>query len=205
MAIEPERRAEIDRARTEGRVQGRRDSANVASGLIGLAAIVGAAWWIGRESNKPQVVDINAGKSTQPPVSAPRPEYNPVPNTAVKPVDSGISGAKGLDFSISRGETTRINTPSVVGGDVKVNGVPAYDNNENTGLVVVVKDSADITAPWGASGFAFKGEDPVVQQLVDQAVTEMRQAGCANGKGCSGGVTVLEFKGGKLNDVTPRR
>lgn len=70
----------------------------------------------------------------------------------------------------------------VISGDVKVNGVPIYDNNEKTFLVINVKkgNSIDVNSDWMAWFTNAYSEDLIVQAVQTQFPTWTRQSSNLN-------------------------
>lgn len=84
--------------------------------------------------------------------------------------------------ALSPGQSQTFEANSVVVGDVKVNGVPYYDSNENSGLVIVLLQEAEVGAEWGATVYRTGsiGEARALQSSIADA---LKQLGC-NGR-CS--------------------
>lgn len=78
----------------------------------------------------------------------------------------------------------------VCSGDVAVNGDPIYDNDPNTGLVIVVPQGkhAELLARYGAS--CHPANAGALTQVRDQWVADMQERGCVSG--CDS-VDVVEF------------
>lgn len=106
------------------------------------------------------------------------------------------------DISMSNGETRRLPAGSVGKGDVRVNGEALYDNREETGLVFVLTEDANVEAPWGANiqviKNCFEGADVARNRIVSLFVSQLRESGC--GSRCDS-VDVVYAPGGKQANV----
>lgn len=99
-----------------------------------------------------------------------------------------------VDHEMKAGETYKAQDGSMIKGDVLVNGVRLFDDNERTGLIVELHEAATITAPWGAN-VSLVGMDQTTRNAVfGQGVEEMKAKGCVNG--CDR-VDVVKYPGGK--------
>lgn len=99
-----------------------------------------------------------------------------------------------VDHEMKSGETFRARDGSMIKGDVSVNGVRLYDDNENTGLIVELHQDAEITALWGANVSEVGADQTTRNAVFGQAVEEMKAKGCVNG--CDR-VDVVKYPGGQ--------
>lgn len=95
--------------------------------------------------------------------------------TSVKVVVVDGTSHVTCDVSLPKGAKALVPAGCVVSGDVAVNGKALYDSDQTTGLVVIVKSSVEVFAPFGAS---VTNADP---QDVANAV---KQTGCGLPNGC---------------------
>lgn len=118
-----------------------------------------------------------------------------------------------VDRELKPGEMITTEHPGFVTGDVLVSNpnkdgeiTRMFDNNADSGLIVVFKKGTKIIAPYGADVIMIPGlDEKVIEQLVGQAVVEMRQKGCEfvkTGKGCRW-VYVAEPGMAPQSQVTP--
>ncbi len=90
---------------------------------------------------------------------------------------------------MNAGETKTVEAGHIVQGDVIVDGKKLYDDNSKTGLLVVLHQTAQVTAPYEAE------IEPLGDPncfTVEQAKEQMSTSGCENNAGCTT-VNVVEI------------
>lgn len=104
------------------------------------------------------------------------------------PPSNGSSGEQ--PYQIANGATQEVQGNSVISGDVVVDGHKDFDTgpgSENTGSVVELFNSKQVSAPYGAT--VTPVSDPSQMDAVAQRIKQQMSAtGCMNG--CTGGVTI---------------
>ena len=79
---------------------------------------------------------------------------------------------------------------TVVLGDVRINGTEMYDSDSNTGLVVILDESANVSADYGASYIETGSLDEARNLAVSFRYSMMTTAGCG---GVCGRVSILNW------------
>ena len=151
-----------------------------------LAAFWIAVWaWNGVVVSKSDPTDRLVGY-TQPSATASpfygattSPEVTSQP--VVEPTRESIASPTLAQGSIPGGGIS-LPAYTVVSGDVRINGTEMYDSNSNTGLVVVLDKSANVSTDFGAS-YVETGSLDEARNLAVSFRDSMMASGCEGGCG----------------------
>jgi len=173
-----------------------------AVGVIGLG---GACTWTGDSEQ-----DIATRYARTPTVTGtPRPETPTVtitPETKPTIEGEGLPGFektpessedKIVDHKMQKEEIYTADPNSIVVGDVFINGKRLFDNDEKSGLIIILKDGAEVTAPYGAN-VHLNVTDEVYETVLNQDIKEMFEKGAVGG---ADKIDIYKLENGKLEKI----